>query len=115
MGVAGKRALGQQTDAALRRGVRSCFAQIAQEANASRNAAKSAAASTRAAADASRPTILGESRKDLAKGVRRMQGLATVTKEAKTYRQDTQNKDHERSEGGLRMGCGEGGPSIGLW
>ena len=50
VGVAAKRALGQHTDVALRRGVRSCYAEIAKEANCSRNGAF---------LDAARPTILG--------------------------------------------------------
>ena len=70
MGVADKRKLGQLTDAALRRGVRSCFAHIAQEANDSKKTCLDAVA------DASRPTILGEHRKDLVKSIGRTQ---TVT------------------------------------
>ena len=90
-GVAGKPALGQQTDAALRRGVRSCYAQIAQEANASAsNAARSAGA------DASRPTVLGEPRKTLVKKIRRMQDLETVTKGTKRYRELTETKAREK-------------------
>ena len=44
--VAGKRKRGQQTDAALRRGMRSCYAQIAKEANALRNKRGQGGAST---------------------------------------------------------------------
>ena len=94
VGVAGKQALGQQTDAALRRGVRSCFAQIAQEANASKNASRSAAQP----ADASRPTILGEHRNDLVKRIRRTQELETVTKGTKRYRELTKTKAREKDK-----------------
>ena len=112
MGVAGKRALrlGQQTDTALRRGVRSCFSQIAQEANASRNASRSAAQP----ADASRPTILGEHRKDLVKRIRRTQELETVTKGTKRYRELTKTMAREKTSGGPRLERGLVGRSIGL-
>lgn len=64
------RRAGQHTRAALRRGARSCYAQIAQEANASRNGA---------CLDAGRPTILGEHRTDLVEKDRRLQDLETVS------------------------------------
>ncbi len=89
VGIAGKRALGQQTDAALRRGVRSCYAQIAKEANA---------ACLDAVADASRPTILGERRKDLVKRIRRMQELTTVTKGTERYRELTKTKASQKEK-----------------
>jgi len=90
-GVAETRALGRQTDAALRRGVKSCFAKIAQEANASSNAA------CLDAADAStRPTILGEPRKDLMRKVRKTQEPKTVTKGTQKYRELTKKKAREK-------------------
>ena len=92
MGVASKRALGQQTDAALRRGVRSCYVQIAKEANVSRNACLDAAG------DASRPTTLGVHRKDLVKGIKRMQESETVTKGSKRYRELTKTKAREKEK-----------------
>jgi hypothetical protein len=95
VGVAEKRALGQHTDAALRRGVRTCFAQIAQQANAAEDAAQPA--------DASRPTILGEHRipKDLVKGIMRVRGaqeLEVVTKGTKRYRELTKTKAREKKQ-----------------
>ena len=84
------RALGQQTDAALRRGVRSCYAQIAKEANALRN--------TRGQGDASTPSILGKHRKDLVKGIRSMQELAAVTKGTARYRALTKRKAREKEK-----------------
>ena len=85
--VAGKRALGQHTDVAIRRGVRSCYAQIAKEANASRNT-KGRGASTL--------SILGKHRKDLVKGIRSMQELAAVTKGTARYRALTKTKAREK-------------------
>ena len=90
--VAEKRALGQHTDAALRRGVRSCYAQIAQEANLARSASR------RAAAGASTPTILGEHRKDLVKRIGEMQEHETITKGTKKYRNFTKTKAMEKEK-----------------
>ena len=100
--VPANRKLGQQTDAALRRGARSCYAKIAQEANSSRKVSRSARC-----LDA-RPTILGVQRKDLMKEIRTTQDLETVTKGTKRYREFTKRKarekENKRAKDGLWAG-----------
>ena len=100
--VPANRKLGQQTDAALRRGVRSCYAKIAQEANASRKASRSARC-----LDA-RPTILGVQRKDLMKEIRTTQDLETVAKGTKRYRELTKTKAREKEKKSAKEGVWAG-------
>ena len=86
MGVADTRSVIQHTGAALRRGVRSCYAQIAVEANHSTRDV------TSRCPDALRPTILGEHRQHLAKSIGRMHEHATITEGTKRYRHLTKQK-----------------------
>ena len=106
MGVADKRKLGQQTDAALRRGERSCFAQIAPEANASRNASSrgEGQASASTPRGPTRPTILGEHRKDLVKSIRRTQTVTRGNQEIPRAHQD--EGPRERQAEGLGWSVG---------
>ena len=82
----------KHTDAALRRGVRERYAQIAREANAHQNAPSSRAA------DATQLTVVGETRRDLMRGARLTVGEGSASKGAQRYREDTGKKISEKSQ-----------------
>ena len=79
--------------------MRSCYAEIAKEANGSRAGARLGAA---------RPTTLGERRADLADNVRKLQGLGAVSGGTQRYRAHTKDKarqkQQKRAAGGVWAG-----------
>ena len=82
----------KHTDAALRRGVRERYAQIAREANTHHNAPSSLAA------DATQRTIFGETRRKLMLAARLTVGDdSKPSKGTKRYREDTEKKASEKS------------------
>jgi hypothetical protein len=89
-GVAAKRELGQHSDQALRRGIHSCYAEIARQALSSKSAA--ADASTLGAAQASRPTMLGMSRCDLQRSICHVPESGAKSKGTKNYQEHTKRK-----------------------
>ena len=86
----------KHTDAALRRGVRERYAQIAREANAHQNAPSSRAA------DATQLTVVGETRRDLMRGARLTVGEGSASKGAKRYREDTGKKSARNRKPNMR-------------